>query len=160
MNSNATIYFDLDGTIFDLYGVPNWLERLRAEDATPYLEAEPLVDLIKLADLIKQLQAVNIKIGVISWLAKDSSKHYKNLVRAAKREALKRIQVEFDEVHLVQYGTPKHKVARNQEFRILIDDDENVVKDWYRGKCERKMAIKVPQADLIVELEEMLRKVA
>lgn len=160
MNSNITIYFDLDGTIFDLYGVPNWLERLKAEDATPYLEAKPLVDLIKLADLIKQLQAANIKIGVISWLAKNSSKHYKGLVRAAKREALKRIQVEFDEVHLVQYGTPKHRVARNQEFRILIDDDENVVKDWYRGRCERKMAIKVPQADLIVELENILKKVA
>ena len=30
------IYFDMDGTIADLYGVDNWLEMLINEDATPY----------------------------------------------------------------------------------------------------------------------------
>ena len=30
------ICFDMDGTIADLYAVPGWLEKLRAEDATPY----------------------------------------------------------------------------------------------------------------------------
>ena len=30
------ICFDMDGTIADLYAVPNWLDKLRAEDASPY----------------------------------------------------------------------------------------------------------------------------
>ena len=29
------ICFDMDGTIADLYAVPNWLEKLRAYDASP-----------------------------------------------------------------------------------------------------------------------------
>lgn len=33
------ICFDMDGTIADLYAVPNWLDKLRAEDASPYADA-------------------------------------------------------------------------------------------------------------------------
>lgn len=32
-----TIWFDMDGTIADLYGVDGWLEMLIAEDPTPTL---------------------------------------------------------------------------------------------------------------------------
>ena len=37
------IWFDMDGTIADLYGVENWLEMLIAEDPTPYAVAKPLL---------------------------------------------------------------------------------------------------------------------
>ena len=33
------IWFDMDGTLADLYGVENWLEKLRASDPSPYAEA-------------------------------------------------------------------------------------------------------------------------
>ena len=33
------IVFDMDGTIADLYGVENWLPKLRAYDPTPYQTA-------------------------------------------------------------------------------------------------------------------------
>ena len=36
------IFWDMDGTIADLYNVPNWLDKLRAEDTSPYREAKPL----------------------------------------------------------------------------------------------------------------------
>lgn len=29
------IWFDMDGTIANLYGDPNWLEKIRAYDASP-----------------------------------------------------------------------------------------------------------------------------
>ena len=45
------IVFDLDGSIVDLYGVPNWLEKIRAYDPTPYQTAKPLVDMAELACL-------------------------------------------------------------------------------------------------------------
>lgn len=38
------LFLDMDGTIDDLYGVNGWLEYINAEDVTPYLEAEPIVD--------------------------------------------------------------------------------------------------------------------
>ena len=33
MNMQKAIYFDMDGTIADFYGVPNWLEYLIAGDS-------------------------------------------------------------------------------------------------------------------------------
>ena len=44
-----TIYFDMDGTIADLYSVENWLESLRAYSAEPYTCAAPMQDLRQLA---------------------------------------------------------------------------------------------------------------
>ena len=40
-----TIFFDMDGTIADFYNVPNWLLKLRNNDASPYEEAVPLLRL-------------------------------------------------------------------------------------------------------------------
>lgn len=36
------IIVDMDGTIANLYHYPNWLERIRAHDASPYREAKPM----------------------------------------------------------------------------------------------------------------------
>ena len=44
-----TIYFDLDGTLANLYAVDNWLECLEALDPYPYQAAEPMIDLRYLA---------------------------------------------------------------------------------------------------------------
>ena len=35
-----TIYFDMDGTIANLYAVENWLPKLRNKDESPYAEAK------------------------------------------------------------------------------------------------------------------------
>ena len=152
-----TIYFDMDGTIFDLYGVENWLEKLQAEDESPYLDAKPLTDFEKLAELLGEIQAKEVEIGVISWLAKNSSREYKAKVRRAKREALKKIPIKFDVVHLVQYGTEKQRVAKNQEYRIIFDDDDTVLKNWEKGKSE-KIGIDVKEKDILEELEKLLEK--
>ncbi len=58
------ICFDMDGTIADLYNVPNWLERLQAEDATPYLEAKPLWDMECLNNILMRL----IRKPAEAWL--------------------------------------------------------------------------------------------
>ena len=36
-----TIWFDLDGTLVDLYGVEGWLEDLTNHNERPYREAKP-----------------------------------------------------------------------------------------------------------------------
>ena len=101
-----TIYFDMDGTIANLYGVENWLEKLRAEDVSPYVEAEPLVDMRELSRLLNDLQLSGVNLGIISWLSKDATKEYDKMVRRAKREWLMENlpAVEWDEIHLVKYG--------------------------------------------------------
>ena len=50
------IYFDMDGTIADLYGVENWLNDLRTERTTPYEIATPLCDLERATDLLNELK--------------------------------------------------------------------------------------------------------
>ena len=80
-----TIYFDMDGTIADLYGVNNWLMELRAANPAPYEEAEPLVNFDGAANIISELEKLGYKFGVISWLSKNSQKDYDKKVRKAKR---------------------------------------------------------------------------
>ena len=41
--TKKTVYLDMDGTIANLYGIENWLPRLKASDETIFLECEPMI---------------------------------------------------------------------------------------------------------------------
>ena len=127
----TTIFFDMDGTIADLYGVENWLDYLINADALPYEIAKPLVRLSALARVLNRLQKQGYKIGVISWLAKNSDAIYDEKVTKAKQNWLKKhlASVAFDEIHIVKYGTPKQTFA-NTENDILFDDEERNRTSW------------------------------
>lgn len=127
----TTIFFDMDGTIADLYGVENWLDYLIASDALPYEIAKPLIRLNALARVLNRLQKQGCKIGIISWLAKNSDTDYDEKVTRAKKEWLKKhlASVNFDEIHIVKYGTPKQTFAKT-ENDILFDDEEKNRNDW------------------------------
>lgn len=127
----TTIFFDMDGTIADLYGVENWLDYLIASDALPYEIAKPLIRLNALARILNRLQKQGYKVGVISWLAKNSNTDYDEKVTRAKKEWLKKhlASVNFDEIHIVKYGTPKQTFAKT-ENDILFDDEEKNRNDW------------------------------
>ena len=62
------IYFDMDGTIADLYGVKNWLSYLESGKTKPYREARPLVNMRELGRELRRLQAEGYAICIISWL--------------------------------------------------------------------------------------------
>lgn len=135
-----TIYFDMDGTIANLYSVKNWLPKLRASDPSPYAEAAPLVDMVELAEVCKDLQTAGHKIGVISWLSKESSAEYNRAVRNAKRGWLKKhFNIDLDELHIVKYGYSKRKVA-GAAGDLLIDDEKQNVEGW-EGKKKDRTAI-------------------
>ena len=127
----TTIFLDMDGTIADLYGVENWLDYLIASDALPYEIAKPLIRLNALARILNRLQKQGYKVGVISWLAKNSNTAYDEKVTRAKKEWLKKhlASVNFDEIHIVKYGTPKQTFAKT-ENDILFDDEEKNRNDW------------------------------
>ena len=146
----STIYFDMDGTIADLYGYTGWLDELRAERATPYREAVPMVDTIKAVNLLLELQKAGFKIGVISWLSMNSSVEYKREVTKVKKQwlSIHFKGIVFDEEHFVQYGTRKDYVAKDKKG-ILFDDSEEVRNKW------RGIAIN-PQEENICEILEKL----
>lgn len=126
MNStnNATIYFDLDGTIVDLYGFNDWLECLQNEQVEPYEQAGLLVDGEQLRNFLAAGKAAGVLFGVISWGAKNASKDYQKAIRRAKVAWLKKNNLleYFVELHVVKYGTPKNKAAKNRTG-VLIDDE-------------------------------------
>lgn len=124
------IYFDMDGTIADLYHQPNWLERLRNEQAEPYRDAVPLISREDFTNIVNTLKRMGYRVGIISWLSKLSSEDFKKRVRKVKKEWLYLHYGKiFDEVHLVAYGTPKHKVAKLTPS-ILVDDNTDINQAW------------------------------
>ena len=130
-----TIYFDMDGTIADLYGVDGWLKDLEAHNPRPYENAKVMHNMSALARLLNKAQSNGIKIGVISWLSKTATEDYNKAVTKAKHKWLKKHlkSVNFDEIHIVAYGTPKSTVANG--FGILFDDEERNRKEWDKGEA-------------------------
>lgn len=126
-----TIFFDMDGTIADLYGVENWLDYLINSDPSPYKNAKPLLNLNSLARILNRLQRMGYHIGIISWLSKNSTKSYDEAVTQVKKAWLNKhlASVRFDEIHIVSYGTPKEIFAHNKQD-ILFDDEEKNRLNW------------------------------
>ena len=129
-----TIYFDMDGTIADLYGIPDWLPRLRAYDPKPYLEAHPLLNMSSFSRLLNRAQEHGNKIGIISWGSKNSTPAYDKAIAKMKKAWLKLHlpAVDFDEIIIVPYGTRKSLYMR--EGDILFDDVNTIRTDWTAHK--------------------------
>ena len=128
---NITINFDMDGTIADLYGVENWLPMLIAEDTTPYAVARPLLHLSTFARKLNTLQRNGYRLAVISWLSKSGTEAYNEAVTAVKLNWLAKHlpSVNWDEIHIVPYGTPKEKYCYTAND-VLFDDEEKNRKAW------------------------------
>ena len=133
------ICFDLDGTLADLYGVENWLEKLRAYDASPYLTANPLCDMEQLAFLLEVAKHRGIEVRIITWLSKESNKEYDELVRLTKKAWLKAYNIPYDHFHGVAYGATKadsvRKYLESEDTAILFDDNAKVRSGWHIGQA-------------------------
>lgn len=125
------IYFDMDGTIANLYGFPNWLELLTSENATPYKKATVLLNMNVLARRLNILQKRGYHIGIVSWLSKTGSNEYGEAVTAAKLQWLNKHlhSVQFNEIKIVKYGIPKENIVQFPKG-ILFDDEEKNRKSW------------------------------
>ena len=132
--TNRAIWFDMDGTIADLYGVPNWLEQLRAENAEPYRVARPLVNMARLARALNRAQRHGATIGVISWASLGASAEYEAEIARAKIEWLTAHlpSVHWDEIHITAYGVAKNEIGAD----ILFDDNADVRREWGEGAHE------------------------
>lgn len=128
------ICFDMDGTIADLYGVQDWLNKLINNDASPYAEARPLVNMARLAKALHKAQKNGYAVKVITWLAKNSNAAYDKAVATAKREWLAKHlpSVKWDDIKIVAYGTPKSTLGNG----ILFDDEKPNRTEWGEGAHE------------------------
>lgn len=135
-----TFYFDMDGTIADLYGVEGWLSDLENESVRPYAEARPLVDCKRLIKAIMFLKAEGYRFSIISWASKNGSAEYRKEIRKTKVEWIRKYFPNcFDEIHVVKYGTPKHWIAKDKG--ILFDDEEKNRTKWNKGRSYKETEI-------------------
>ena len=144
-----TIFFDMDNTIAALYDVPNWLDKLRAYDASPYAEAAVMLNMSLLARLLNRAQKAGHQIAIISWLSKMPTPEYDKLVTETKLAWLAKHlkSVHFDEIHIVAHGTPKQSFMKS-ENDILFDDEEKNRNNWTGEAYE--------PSDIIRVLKELL----
>lgn len=135
------IYFDMDGTIANLYGVNGWLDDIRAERVRPYTEAKPMVNFSVLARVLNRLTRNGYSVNVISWTARGGSDEYNEAVAEAKRAWLAKHlpSVRFENVFIVPYGTPK----QNFGFGVLFDDEKPNRDNWNGKAYDEKNIIAV-----------------
>ena len=118
-----TIYFDMDGTFYDLYGFEGWLECILSEKTDCYTKAKLLVDFYHFTNELYRLKEKGYKLGIITWLSKNATKQYQNKVRSAKyRYIQKNFDNIFDEIHIIQYGKNKSQYCKEND--ILFDDEK------------------------------------
>ena len=136
------IWFDMDGTIADLYGVENWLTMLRNSDPTPYAIASPLLRLATLARELNKVQRAGYEIGIISWLSKNSTTEYDEAVTAAKLAWLAKHlpSVRWNEIKIVAYGTSKITECGGG---ILFDDEDKNRNEWGEGAYEPSQILSI-----------------
>lgn len=139
------IWFDMDGTIANLYAVEGWLDYLRSEDVYPYANAETMMNFSLLARLLNRLQGMGWKVGIISWTAKNGSEAYNLAVEVAKRAWLARHlpSVEWNEIKVVRYGTNKWETCGGG---ILFDDEERNRNDWKENAYSPEMILEILKA--------------
>ena len=133
------IYFDMDGTIADLYNVKGWLDLLRAENATPYKNAKPMLNMSTLARTLNRLTADGWTINIVTWTSKNSSTTYHEEVKIEKINWLKKHlkSVRFSEIVVETYGKNKSEIVKNPDG-ILFDDEENNRKNWKGESFDEK----------------------
>ncbi len=149
------IAFDMDGTIADLYGVKNWLPRIRAGDTSPYEECKPLVNMNKLNQVCALLQKAGYEIQIITALSKNASSEYKKAIREVKKAWLDKWGFIYDHFHGVDYKTIKREVIRKDMKEggtaILVDDEIRHLNKWRWGDT-----INPTENDLISSLIDLL----
>ena len=134
MEKEITIWFDMDGTMADLYGVTDWLPKLRAYDPSPYIEAKPLINMPWLARTLNLKKKQGYKLGIVSCLSKEPTPEYDAAVIKAKKGWLNRHlrSVSWDKQEFLPYSTPKSSVMKPGD--ILFDDEMRHIIDCEKNK--------------------------
>lgn len=152
------LIFDMDGTIADFYGVENWHKYLREENAMPYIMADPIPELNEIIAILYQLKDKGYKVVITSWLAKDSTKEFKEQVRAAKKFWLEYYGFPYDKIYLVQYGTPKAYCTNQFKGTQILFDDNKEVRERFQSYKSQEKNIAVSNEEMLGFLKKLLDK--
>ena len=157
MREEKWIWFDMDGTIADLYSVDGWLEDLLAFNTRPYEQAKIMYNQLSLLEVMAELKKelrpefINrideifvfhklndneISQIIISWGSKARNEEYDEMVTKAKKEWLEKtlLNILLDKVIVTQYGVCKADTCRPYGYGILVDDEKPNRDSWDLGE--------------------------
>lgn len=132
---NKWVWFDMDGTIADFYGVDGWLDDLENKRVRPYIKAKVMYPLVEFLEVLADLKVKGYKLGVVSWLSRSTDKVFAQQIDLAKRNWLRKYLIMdlLDEVIIAPYGTDKSILCEKYGMGILVDDEEPNRTNWKNG---------------------------
>lgn len=121
------VYLDMDGTIFDLYGVEGWLSKLENEESGLFRDLKPM---ITEEELFKLYPEELYEIRILSMTPKMASPRYIDQVKFEKDLSLEKHfpKLRAGKRIYLKYGFNKN--LKGSKNAILIDDSESVRKTW------------------------------
>lgn len=143
MDNNQWIWFDLDGTLYNLYKVPDWLPRLRQEDVGVYCEQGfERASIRRIVEACNALKEAGYHIGVISWAGKGVSRkdEFFEQTRLVKTQWVEQYFPVAEKVIICEYGKEKSLFAVYGD--VLVDDSLEVRKNWRRNLGSRAINAK------------------
>ncbi len=150
-----TIYFDMDGTVADLYNSTGWLDKLENQEVGVFKDLAPMVDMIELENVCNRLQAQGWTIGVITWLPMRASELYEIECTEEKNLWISKHMPYVQEMYCQPYGVPKQHAPRQQsEHMVLVDDNQEVREMWENNR--NRVTIDATK-NIIEELNKLLR---
>lgn len=151
------IFFDLDGTLYNLYEIDNWLDSLKYEDATVFERGDFIGDYERFMNVVKELLAKGFTFGVISWLPMYATPEFENECAKVKEKWVKKYLPFVDEMTFQRYGTPKQNaIQKKAQTMYLLDDSKEVGRVWATPK--QRIHFLVDEDFTAVKiLEEILR---
>lgn len=121
------VYLDMDGTIANLYNNANWLQRLRNEDKTIFLECAPMTTE---EDLFKIFPQDQFEIVILTMTPMNCSVEYHNQVIEQKCQWLAKYFPNIKRKIFKKYGHNKN--LKNSANAILVDDNETI-RNCFKG---------------------------
>lgn len=156
-----TIWFDMDGTVYELYKLDGWLTRLEEKDATVYNAKNACrANLKRIDSAVKTLVEAGWEVGVITWGAKgheEGSAFLKEIAHAKKMWLRANMPNLFFYGHFTiqPYGVDKVRAIRevSDTMNVLVDDNALVRKVWRaHGKNFKTINAKVSYAKALENL--------
>jgi hypothetical protein len=154
------IYFDLDGTVYDLYNVTDWLEKLRLECAQVFSEGNFIGNYNAFCEICNKLLAKGVQFGVITWLPMQASPEFETECAEIKRLWVKKFMPFVTEFTAQSYGVPKQNaIVKRCKRMYLLDDNSEVCEMWKTNKM--RIAINVNKGELttIQALEKIYNEI-
>lgn len=151
------LVLDMDGTIDNLYAVPDWHKCLyETLDATPYKIARPIYDMGLFNAILSALHAQGWTIVIDTWLSRTKDDAFHAAIREAKLQWLENYKVPYDDLIMTDYGISKWETIQAKypdAIKVLVDDSAEVRADWKGYSIDGNANIILQLAGLLMQPE-------